>query len=245
MIEYRDIHSHENPAPFHAGAMQDLPAPIDEAVVIPPFGLDGHLTIPVQARAVIVFAHGSGSSRLSPRNKYVAQALAKAGFGTLLFDLLLPDEAADRAATFDIDLLADRLVLATRWLDRRTAQEPVEIGYFGASTGAAAALTAAARQSDRIGAIVSRGGRPDLAGPALAAVQAPTLLIVGGLDSEVLALNRWAQAQMTCKTALKVVPDATHLFEEVGALDQVIDCATFWFRQHLPHQATAHVHGQG
>ncbi|MFC3674462.1 dienelactone hydrolase family protein [Ferrovibrio xuzhouensis] len=226
------------------GQIMELPAPVDEIVAIPPFGLDGHLTLPVQARSVVVFAHGSGSSRHSPRNKYVAQALARAGFGTLLFDLLLPQEGTDRAATFDIDLLADRLILATQWLRRRIDHHPVDIGYFGASTGAAAALVAAARQPEPVKAIVCRGGRPDLAGPFLADVRAPTLFIVGGMDTEVLALNRWASSQMTCKTTLKVVPDASHLFEEVGALDQVIDCAAFWFRRYLLH-ADSHVQRQG
>jgi len=226
-----------------SGQVLVLPSPTEEIVAIPPFGLDGHLVLPVHSQAVVVFAHGSGSSRHSPRNKYVAAALARAGFGTLLFDLLTPAEAAERSAVFDIGLLADRLVLATQWLRRRTERSPVEIGYFGTSTGAAAALVAAAGLLDPVRAIVCRGGRPDLAGNALPQVHAPTLFVVGGDDREVLALNRWAMGQMQCKTALKVVPDANHLFEEVGALDQVIDCALFWFRQHLHRMEDVHVPG--
>lgn len=215
------------------GVATQLPAPVDEIVAIPPFGLDGHLVIPVNAPAIVVFAHGSGSSRHSPRNKHVAAALVRAGFGTLLFDLLLPQEANDQGSVFDIELLADRLIVATQWLRQRTERHPLDVGFFGASTGAAAALAAAARHPEAVKAIVSRGGRPDLAESHLSRVEAPTLLIVGGDDTEVLALNRRAASRMQCKTALKVVPDAGHLFEEVGALDQVIDCAIFWYRQHL------------
>ncbi|MEC4015377.1 phosphoribosyltransferase family protein [Streptomyces sp. H27-D2] len=192
--------------------------------------LAGDLTLPEGARAVVMFAHGSGSSRHSPRNRWVAAALNRAGLGTLLFDLLTPAEEADRANVFDIETLARRLADATRWLRRR---ESVPIGYFGASTGAAAALWAAASADADIRAVVSRGGRPDLAGPRLAGVRAPTLLIVGGRDPLVLDLNRQAQAELHCETRLEVVPGATHLFEEPGALDQVADLARDWFSRHL------------
>ncbi|MHC0430661.1 alpha/beta family hydrolase [Streptomyces sp. O3] len=197
--------------------------------------LAGDLALPDGARAVVMFAHGSGSSRHSPRNRSVAAALRDAGLGTLLFDLLTPPEEADRANVFDIDTLADRLTGATRWLRRRLA---LPIGYFGASTGAAAALRAAADDADTaggaaVGAVVSRGGRPDLAAPRLGDVRAPTLLIVGGRDALVLDLNRAAQAELRCENRLEVVPRATHLFEEPGALDQVADLAREWFTGRL------------
>lgn len=192
--------------------------------------LAGDLTLPDVARAIVVFAHGSGSSRHSPRNRSVATALNQAGLGTLLFDLLTPAEEANRANVFDIETLAHRLADATRWLRGR---EPLPIGYFGASTGAAAALRAAAAPDADIGAVVSRGGRPDLAGPKLADVRAPTLLIVGGNDTMVLELNEQAQAQLRCENRLEVVPGATHLFEEPGALDEVADLARDWFTSHL------------
>ncbi|MFI6950303.1 phosphoribosyltransferase family protein [Streptomyces sp. NPDC050422] len=196
--------------------------------------LPGALTEPGDAGALVVFAHGSGSSRHSPRNRAVAEALNRAGLGTLLFDLLTPDEEADRANVFDIVTLAGRLVDATAWVQRRT---PVPVGVFGASTGAAAALRAAAtvgtERGAGIGAVVSRGGRPDLARDCLGDVRAPTLLIVGGDDTRVLELNRQAQAQLHCESRLDVVAGATHLFEEPGALDEVAGLAREWFTGHL------------
>ncbi|WP_327381884.1 MULTISPECIES: phosphoribosyltransferase family protein [unclassified Streptomyces] len=194
--------------------------------------LPGLLTVPEGAVGVVVFAHGSGSSRLSPRNRHVAEVLNRAGLATLLFDLLTPSEARDRAKVFDIPLLALRLTQATSWLRSRV---PLRICYFGASTGAAAALMAAAEPRSDITAIVSRGGRPDLAVSRLAAVRAPTLLIVGGADDQVLDLNRQAAARLRCEHQVGVVPGATHLFEEPGALDAVADAALDWFVRHLPH----------
>lgn len=193
-------------------------------------GLAGDLTLPEGGAAVVMFAHGSGSSRHSPRNRSVAAALNQAGLGTLLFDLLTPAEDADRANVFDIETLARRLSDATRWMRRR---QSVPIGYFGASTGAAAALRAAASADADIGAVVSRGGRPDLAGPGLADVRAPTLLIVGGRDTTVLGLNQQAQRELRCENRLDIVPGATHLFEEPGALAAVADLARDWFLEHL------------
>ncbi|WP_149183729.1 phosphoribosyltransferase family protein [Streptomyces sp. TRM49041] len=192
--------------------------------------LDGDLMLPEGAPGVVVFAHGSGSGRRSPRNRAVARALNRQGLGTLLFDLLTETEGQDRARVFDIPLLGRRLAGATDWL-RRTHAPPV--CYFGASTGAAAALTAAAEPDADIAAIVSRGGRPDLAGPRLADVRAPTLLIVGGADAQVLPLNREAAARLRCEHAVEVVPGATHLFEEPGAMEQVEELATAWFLNHL------------
>ncbi|MFC9243087.1 phosphoribosyltransferase family protein [Streptomyces sp. NPDC057136] len=192
--------------------------------------LAGELALPEDAGAVVVFAHGSGSSRHSPRNRAVSAGLNRAGLGTLLFDLLVPAEEGDRTYVFDIETLARRLTHATLWLRDRV---DVPIGYFGASTGAAAALRAAAAPDADVGAVVSRGGRPDLAGPRLADVRAPTLLIVGGYDDQVLDLNRQAQAELRCENRLEVVPGATHLFEERGALDTVADLARDWFTRHL------------
>ena len=204
------------------------------AVRIAPIGLEGLLSLPEPADGIVLFAHGSGSSRFSPRNTYVAEALQAAGLATMLFDLLTEPEAADRARVFDIPLLAERLLMATEWtvLDPETATLP--IGYFGASTGAASALVAAAHSNRDIAAVVSRGGRPDLAGADLSRVKAPTLLIVGGADYAVLDLNRAALAQLTCEKTLAVVPGATHLFEEPGTLDEVIGLARDWFAHHLP-----------
>ncbi|MFE0375335.1 phosphoribosyltransferase family protein [Streptomyces inhibens] len=196
--------------------------------------LTGDLNLPAGAKAVVMFAHGSGSSRHSPRNRLVAEALNRADLGTLLFDLLTPAEEANRANVFDIETLAERLTDATGWLRDRAARP---IGYFGASTGAAAALRSAAAPDADIGAVVSRGGRPDLAGPLLAGVRAPTLLIVGGADPLVLDLNREAEAALRCETRLEIVPGATHLFEEHGALDQVAHLARDWFLGHLVGQA--------
>lgn len=206
-------------------------------IVIPPVGLEGRLAIPAEAVGVVAFAHGSGSSRFSPRNNYVADALRAAGLGTLLFDLLTDDEAEDRANVFDIALLAQRLIMAANWLWDDAQTEQLPLGYFGASTGAAAALVAAARAPGQVDAVVSRGGRPDLAGPALGDVRAPTLLIVGGHDEQVLELNRAALAQLTSEKELAIVPGATHLFEEAGTLDQVIELARGWFLKHLSRQA--------
>lgn len=194
--------------------------------------LPGTLAVPGDCIAAVIFAHGSGSSRLSPRNSRVAQRLNGAGLATLLFDLLTPTEALDRANVFDTSLLADRLVGATRWLRRQPEIVGQPIGYFGASTGAAAALRAAAELGHDIAAVVSRGGRPDLAGPSLARVTAPTLLIVGGRDEMVLELNRHALQRMRCATHLEVVPHAGHLFEEPGTLDIVADLAGQWFISH-------------
>lgn len=196
--------------------------------------LDGDLAVPAHARGLVVFAHGSGSTRRSPRNQQVASSLHEHGFGTLLFDLLTPAEAADRWNVFDIDLLAGRLVEAIDWIAGRPALAPLPLGLFGASTGAAAALKAAAVRAGRVRAVVSRGGRPDLAGDALERVRAPTLLIVGGADTEVLALNEAALERLNRVSALSVVPGATHLFEEEGALEQVADLAGRWFASHLP-----------
>jgi len=198
----------------------------------------GQLTVPVAPRGLVVFAHGSGSSRHSPRNRFVAGVLNERGLGTLLFDLLTPDEELDRAAVFDIGLLARRLGIVTRWLMARPEAEGICVGYFGASTGAGAALWAAAEPGAEIAAVVSRGGRPDLAGPRLPAVQAPTLLIVGDRDEVVLELNRQAQAQLRCENELAIVAGATHLFEEPGTLGEVARLAADWFLRHLPSSAS-------
>jgi putative phosphoribosyl transferase len=198
-----------------------------EGVVLP-----GDLTIPEQGIAVVVFAHGSGSSRLSPRNVRVADRLHREGLGTLLFDLLTGAEAEDRRKVFDIGLLARRLGAAVGWVRASSELVGLPVGLFGASTGAAAALVVAAGTPD-VKAIVSRGGRPDLAGDALERVTAPTLLIVGGMDRQVLGLNRAAQARMRPETRLEIVPGATHLFEEPGAMDRVADLAAAWFSGHL------------
>jgi putative phosphoribosyl transferase len=198
-----------------------------------PVTVAGHLTLPEEAYGVVVFAHGSGSSRRSPRNRYVAAVLNDAGLGTVLFDLLTDQEAADRAKVFDVDLLAGRLLDVTAWLRRQPDTCDHRIGYFGASTGAAAALLAAADPSPDVAAIVSRGGRPDLAVAKLAQVRVPTLLVVGGHDDIVLDLNRKAQAQLWCENRLEIIPGATHLFEEKGALEQVAHLAAGWFTTHL------------
>jgi putative phosphoribosyl transferase len=199
--------------------------------------LEGNLTLPEGARGIVLFAHGSGSSRFSPRNCYVAQQLNREKLATLLVDLLSPEEEAVDLRTarlrFNIGLLAERLVGVTDWLVRQPDTRPLRIGYFGASTGAAAALVAAAERPQIVRAIVSRGGRPDLAGPAFARVEAPTLLIVGGDDMPVIELNRAALAQLRCEKRLVIVPGATHLFEEPGALDEVARLAREWFQQYL------------
>lgn len=199
--------------------------------------LEGELNIPPGAPGMVLFVHGSGSSRHSPRNQFVARIIRDAGIGTLLFDLLTSVEEIEDNATaalrFDIGLLADRLVAATRWAKSQPDLRPLEIGYFGSSTGGAAALVAAAQLGKDINAIVSRGGRPDLAGAALSRVQSSTLLIVGQYDEVVLGLNEKAFARLECEKALKIVPRATHLFEEQGALEQVAQLAADWFRHHL------------
>ncbi|WP_190818871.1 dienelactone hydrolase family protein [Saccharopolyspora pogona] len=214
-----------------------------EPVIVktPKGNLEGDLVVPPPARAVVLFAHGSGSSRHSPRNRAVAESLQDRGFGTLLLDLLTPEEAKFDQRThelrFDIDLLAERLVPAIDQLAEWSATRKMPVGLFGASTGAAAALKAAARRPDRIAAVVSRGGRPDLGGEGLASVQAPTLLIVGGDDREVLNLNRQAAELLTSlpltDVKIEIVPHAGHLFEEPGALERVAELAAEWFRTYL------------
>jgi dienelactone hydrolase len=202
-------------------------------VEILPRRLPGSLVVPGAATGVVVFAHGSGSSRLSPRNRYVATALNENGLATLLFDLLLPEEADDRNNVFDIPLLGSRVEETLSWMCSEPAVAHLSIGLFGASTGAAAALTAAAHRPDEVQAVVSRGGRPDLAGGALARVKAPTLLIVGGYDEAVIALNEQAMGELKCEKRLEIVPGATHLFEEPGTLDEVISLAATWFVRFL------------
>jgi putative phosphoribosyl transferase len=213
-------------------AINEAHAPSKD-VEIGEIGLLGTLAAPAAAKGVVAFAHGSGSSRLSPRNRMVAGALQQAGFATLLFDLLTESEAEDRDNVFDIDLLGGRLLLATDWLLEEPSVDGLSIGYFGASTGAAAALVAAAEHPDRLTAVVSRGGRPDLAGSALPKVRVPTLLIVGDYDDVVIDLNRQAMARMTCPTELEIVPGATHLFEEPGCLDHVVALTIDWFARHV------------
>lgn len=201
--------------------------------------LQGNLTMPETARGIVLFAHGSGSSRHSPRNRYVAEVLNQAGFTTLLFDLLTPDEEQTDKETgnlrFNVNFLAERLVDATEWVAQNLDIQNLKIGYFGASTGAAAALMAAAQFPQAVGAVVSRGGRPDLAESSLPNVQAPTLFIVGENDTEVIDLNRKALAQLPGEKKLEIVPGATHLFEEPGALEEVAKLACQWFEQHLAH----------
>lgn len=211
--------------------MTDSPAIV--SVAIPPVGLAGELRLADPARGVVVFAHGSGSSRLSPRNRQVAQALTDAGLVTLLFDLLTQIEAADRANVFDIDRLARRLVDAIDWVAAQPALADLPIGLFGASTGAAAALKAAAARPRLVKTVVSRGGRPDLAGEALSQVRVPTLLIVGGNDGPVLGWNRDAAERVRGPVRVTVVPGATHLFEEPGAMEEVVALATEWFLERL------------
>jgi putative phosphoribosyl transferase len=205
--------------------------------------LNGELLLPPSASGLVVFAHGSGSSRHSPRNQAVARRLREAGLGTLLFDLLTAEEEQAEAYTrhlrFDISLLANRLVGVTRWLLQQRALQSLSFGYFGSSTGAAAALVAAAEMGPTIRAVVSRGGRPDLAGPALSRVQAATLLIVGGNDQPVIPLNEIALDDLQCKKALQIVPGASHLFEESGALEAVANWAADWFNNHLKSSVSA------
>lgn len=214
----------------------------DKPVSIPlnSIQMEGNLSIPGNATGIVVFAHGSGSSRLSPRNRFVAQQLQGKGLATLLFDLLTPEEERIDAVTaqlrFDIELLAIRLVAATDWLLQRPDTKHLDIGYFGASTGAAAALTAAALRPDNVKAVVSRGGRPDLTKEPLANVRSPTLLIVGGRDTPVIGMNEWALDRLRAEKELRIVPGATHLFEEPGKLEEVAVLAGEWFTAHLGPQ---------
>jgi pimeloyl-ACP methyl ester carboxylesterase len=195
--------------------------------------LEGDVVLPRKAKGLVIFAHGSGSSRFSPRNTHVAHQLEVRGLGTLLLDLLTEHEAYDRRNVFDIPLLAGRMVEAVRFARADAELSSLPIGLFGASTGAAAALVAAAQLPQEVAAVVSRGGRPDLAGPALSQVRAATLLIVGGADYGVIDLNRDAFAALTCEKRLEIVPGATHLFEEPGTLDKVVDLAAQWFNAHF------------
>ncbi|MDQ0466979.1 dienelactone hydrolase [Caulobacter ginsengisoli] len=210
-----------------------MPSISAAAVSIPPLGLAGELRAPAAPAGLVIFAHGSGSSRLSPRNREAADAMTRAGLASLLFDLLTEAEAGDRRNVFDIEVLVGRLVQAIDWALARPDLAGLPIGLFGASTGAAAALTAAAHRPADIAAVVSRGGRPDLAGPDLPQVTAPTLLIVGELDEPVLTWNRQALARLSGPASLAVVPGATHLFEEPGTLEAAIELAVAWFAEHL------------
>lgn len=226
--------------PTREDSMPRRPTAPEEALVRIPAGramLEGDLVVPQGARGIVLFAHGSGSSRHSSRNRFVAGELQAAGLGTLLFDLLTDEEESVDIQTghlrFDIALLAERLLAATAWIGGEQQTRNLRAGYFGASTGGGAALLAAARQPKAVRAVVSRGGRPDLAGDALPRVKAPTLLIVGGNDAPVLDLNEAAMRQMQAEVRLEVVPDATHLFEEPGALEHVAALARDWFRRHL------------
>jgi putative phosphoribosyl transferase len=230
------IHSDEMEEGMAASPSHD--AQWGESLVIAPSGIKGRLELPAEASGIVVFAHGSGSGRHSPRNRYVAEVLRQAGLGTLLCDLLTEDEATDRQAVFSIGLLAHRLETVLHHVTGHAATEGLPVGLFGASTGAAAALVAAAERPATVGAVVSRGGRPDLAGELhLKNVTAPTLLIVGGDDTQVLALNESARACMTCPTELSIVSGATHLFEEPGTLEEVARLAAAWFRRWLPREA--------
>ena len=205
--------------------------------------LEGELSVPVNAKGVVLFAYGPGSSRHGPRNQFVARAIHQAGVGTLLFDLLTQaEEALDiktRHLRFDIELLAERLVDATNWIKREAETSHLRVGYFGSSTGSGAALMAAATVGEEIGAVVSRGGRPDLAGDALPKVKSATLLIVGGLDDPVITLNEGAYRQLRCKKEIRLVPGATHLFEEPGKLEAVAQLAADWFRRYLAANGAA------
>jgi len=218
-----------------------ITAESDRIVHIPVNGikLEGSLIIPSKARGVVLFAHGSGSSRHSPRNNFVAQTLQSSGIGTLLMDLLTRQEDTVYETRFDIDLLTWRLERATQWLMEQPQSRSLNVGYFSASTGAAAALNAAATFGTAIGAVVSRGGRPDLAMSALPQVQSPTLLIVGGLDDVVIDLNRKAYEELKAEKHLAVVPGATHLFEEPGTLQEVARLAARWFTKHLGRKKAA------
>ncbi len=216
----------------------EAPVP-PRTVTIGPRRLEGFLAVPQDATGLVIFAHGSGSSRFSPRNSYVAEGLEAGGLGTLRFDLLTDAEAADRANVFDIGLLATRLIEAVRWAREDPETARLAIGLFGASTGAAAALVAAAEAPAAIAAVVSRGGRPDLAGAHLPRVRAPTLLIVGGADYGVIELNQDALAMLTCEKQVEIVPGATHLFEEAGALETVVNATRQWFEAHFKSTVSA------
>jgi predicted alpha/beta-hydrolase family hydrolase len=215
------------------------PIAISREVMIPlnSITLQGELNVPAGGKGIVIFAHGSGSSRHSPRNQYVAQVIHQAGIGTLLFDLLTQEEERidlrTRHLRFDIGLLAQRLVEATEWVEKQKDTSHLRIGYFGASTGGGAALVAAAELGDRISAVVSRGGRPDMAGEALPQVVSPTLLIVGGFDDVVIRLNEEALSKLQCVKEMKIVSDATHLFEEPGKLEEVALTAADWFGRYL------------
>ena len=226
-----------NEARAKGGTLGAMDGPRDISLDIPVSTgrgqLSGDLSLPGAARGLVVFAHGSGSSRFSPRNRMVAGWLGRQGYATLLFDLLTPGEAEDRAHVFDIPLLAGRVGDALSRLAEEPAAAGLAIGLFGASTGAGAALVAAAERPEAVAAVVSRGGRPDLAGAALARVQAPTLLIVGGRDTQVIALNEEALAELRCEKRLEIVPGATHLFEEPGTLETVMEKTAAWFDLHL------------
>jgi putative phosphoribosyl transferase len=202
--------------------------------------VQGSLMVPPERRGMVVFAHGSGSGRSSPRNQFVAQAMRDVGMGTLLIDLLEEDEAQNRANVFDIELLADRLEAATGWLRHDHETQELHLGFFGASTGAGAAVVAASRQPEQISAVVSRGGRPDLAGRSLAKVTAPTLLLVGGRDDDVIQLNREALSVLRCSKEMVIIPGATHLFPEPGALEEVARLAQNWFLRFLTPGSHAH-----
>lgn len=219
--------------------MTDRPVAHPEAVEIGPHRLKGLLALAGRPRGLVIFAHGSGSGRLSPRNNHVAMQLQMAGYATLLLDLLSPTEEEKRSNVFDMQLLASRLIEATDWASKERLTAGLPIAYFGASTGAGAALLAAAFRDGRISAIVSRGGRPDLAGSSLRHVTAPTLLLVGSLDTAVLELNRSAYSQLTCEKELRIIAGATHLFEEEGALDQVVAEAVRWLDRHLAQTDTS------
>lgn len=230
-------HAHSKEAPADAEKHRIFPVSATVQIPIGPVMLTGDLEIPQNAAGLVLFAHGSGSSRHSPRNQSVARVLRAAGSGTLLFDLLTQHEEAEDAYTgflrFNIPFLAERLASATHWVKSQAEAEHLPVGYFGSSTGGAAALVAAAELREEVGAVVSRGGRPDLADVALPFVQAPTLLIVGAHDEEVLRLNEEAYALLHCEKKLEVVPRATHLFEEPGALEEVSRLAARWFQKHL------------
>ncbi|WP_245649106.1 dienelactone hydrolase family protein [Sphingomonas mali] len=219
--------------------MTTIDPPAD--IVVEPEGLAGSLGVPADARGLVIFAHGSGSGRFSPRNMYVAERLRRAGLATLLLDLLTPEEETDRRNVFDIPLLASRLSAAATWAESIRTTRDLPLGFFGASTGAGAALLAASTAGPRLRAVVSRGGRPDLAGaPALARVRAPTLLVVGGRDVPVIELNEAAMRHLHCPRELVIVPGAHHLFEEPGALDVVVGYATRWFLRHFDNEDASH-----
>ena len=213
---------------------KDMHAPQEVTIRSGRVKLEGHLGIPLSPLGTVVFAHGSGSGRFSPRNNFVARYLQQGGVATLLIDLLTPDEAEARRMVFDIDLLADRVLLAKAWLEQDDRTKGLGLAYFGASTGAGAALQAASRNPSSIRAVVSRGGRPDLAEAYLPSVTAPTLLIVGGDDEPVIEMNRAAYRLLSCPKRLVIVPGATHLFEEPGTLEVVAEHALIWFQQHFP-----------